>query len=98
MVKAQGVGCIVVFYRDAVAALCGLGRLDPVVLAQGEGAAGSGESLLPLGCIGACKQLCPPPKAGRTPPPLAPWSLSMLSLTCIFVPGLGFLSAAEVLV
>lgn len=55
---------------------------------------GSGGSLLPLGCIGACKELCPPP--GRTPP--APWSLLMLSLTCCFVPDLGVFSAAEVLV
>lgn len=94
MIKAWGVGCIVVFYRDPVAALCGLGRLGPVVLACWEGAVGAGGSSLPLGCIGSCEQPCPPSSWGWTDSSGSMESLDAELNLHLCVPDLGFFSAA----
>lgn len=81
-VKAQGV------------AVFALGTLlaNPLwfgALGAGPAVRGASGSVLPRHCGGACERLCLHPEPGPAPPP--PWGH-------IFLPHLGFFSAAEVLV
>lgn len=77
VVKAQGV------------LVLAIGTLWQTRRALGRWMRGGSRSVLPRGCVGACKWLCLHPEPAPAPP--LPWDH-------IFLPHLGLFSAAEVLV